>query len=68
MTTNAQLTYTTDGDADFENAHRGFIATLPNAEIRNPGGQVVWTLEGYEFLAGRRPHPRYTRISGGRPA
>lgn len=57
MTTTAPMAYTTAGDPDFENAHRGFIATLPNAEIRNAAGQVVWTLEGYEFLAEQQAAP-----------
>ena len=26
---------------------RGFIATWPNAEIRDDTGRVVWTLAGY---------------------
>ncbi len=37
---------------DFENANRGFIATLPDVTIKNEKGQVVWTLDPYKFLEG----------------
>ncbi|MDM0112066.1 alkyl sulfatase dimerization domain-containing protein [Variovorax sp. J22R133] len=33
-----------------DDATRGFIATWPNAEVRDANGRVVWTLAGYEFL------------------
>ncbi|MDM0002029.1 alkyl sulfatase dimerization domain-containing protein [Variovorax sp. J22P240] len=36
---------------------RGFIATWPNAEIRDETGRVVWTMAGYEFLEDERPAP-----------
>ncbi len=36
---------------DFDDARRGFIATLPKVEIRNAQGRVVWSLEDYAFLA-----------------
>ena len=29
---------------DFEDARRGFLGTLPEAEIRNEQGRVVWSL------------------------
>ena len=29
---------------DFDNAQRGFIASLPDVEITNARGRVVWTL------------------------
>jgi alkyl sulfatase BDS1-like metallo-beta-lactamase superfamily hydrolase len=35
---------------DFEDAKRGFIATLPNAEVKGANGRTVWTLEPYAFL------------------
>jgi alkyl sulfatase BDS1-like metallo-beta-lactamase superfamily hydrolase len=35
---------------DFEDARRGFLATLPEVEIRNAQGRVVWSLKGYAFL------------------
>ncbi len=36
---------------DFTDAARGFIATLPEVEIRNAEGRVVFTLKEYAFLA-----------------
>ncbi|HXA39862.1 MAG TPA: alkyl sulfatase dimerization domain-containing protein, partial [Phenylobacterium sp.] len=39
-----------DDGADFANAERGFIGTIPNAEI--PG---AWTMAPYAFLDGERP-------------
>ncbi len=36
---------------DFEDARRGFVATLPDVEIRNADGRVVWSLREYAFLA-----------------
>jgi alkyl sulfatase BDS1-like metallo-beta-lactamase superfamily hydrolase len=35
---------------DFEDASRGFLATLPEVVIRNAQGQVVWNLGEYAFL------------------
>jgi len=35
---------------DFEDARRGFVATIPNAEIRAADGRVVWTMAPYKFL------------------
>ena len=35
---------------DFEDAQRGFIATLPEVTIKAENGYTVWTLKGYEFL------------------
>jgi len=37
--------------ADFENATRGFIGTLPKVEFRNAAGRIVYSLEDYAFLA-----------------
>lgn len=36
---------------DFTDAARGFVATLPEVEIRNEQGRVVWSLREYAFLA-----------------
>lgn len=36
---------------DFTDAARGHIATLPEVEIRNERGRVVWSLRDYAFLA-----------------
>jgi len=40
---------------DFAAAHRGFIASLPDAAtIHNADGSVAWTLKGFEFLQQER--------------
>jgi alkyl sulfatase BDS1-like metallo-beta-lactamase superfamily hydrolase len=36
---------------DFDDASRGFLSTLDNAEIANPQGRVVWSLKPYGFLS-----------------
>jgi len=35
---------------DFDDAQRGFIATLPNMVIRNAQGNLVWNMDQYSFL------------------
>lgn len=35
---------------DFEDARRGFVATIPDAQIRAPDARVVWSMAGYGFL------------------
>ena len=35
---------------DFEDARRGFLGTLPEVEITNAEGRVVWSLRDYGFL------------------
>ncbi len=35
---------------DFEDARRGFLGTLPEVEITNDQGRVVWSLRDYAFL------------------
>ncbi len=40
--------------ADFEDARRGFIGTLPKVEFRNAEGRVIYSLEDYAFLAGEQ--------------
>ncbi len=37
---------------DFEDAARGLVAALPEVEIKNAQGRVVWSLRDYAFLAG----------------
>src|SRR5690242_17398159 len=37
--------------ADFEDAARGFIGTLPKVEFRNADGRILFSLEDYAFLA-----------------
>jgi alkyl sulfatase BDS1-like metallo-beta-lactamase superfamily hydrolase len=39
---------------DFDDASRGFLGTLENAEITNPQGRVVWSLKPYGFLANEK--------------
>lgn len=39
-----------DADENFENAHRGFIATIPDAHIVDAKGRVAWSLRDYQFL------------------
>src|SRR5271154_6088912 len=36
---------------DFDDASRGFLGTLEHADITNPQGRVVWSLEPYGFLS-----------------
>lgn len=42
---------------DFEDAQRGFIATLPQVTIRNAHGTIVWDLSPYAFLKKEQPPP-----------
>ncbi|WP_119419155.1 alkyl/aryl-sulfatase [Desertibaculum subflavum] len=46
-----------DDREDFEDAQRGFVATLPDGVIRTPSGTVVWSLKAYEFLSGPNAPP-----------
>jgi alkyl sulfatase BDS1-like metallo-beta-lactamase superfamily hydrolase len=46
-----------DDAQDFEDAKRGFVATLPDGVIRTPTGTVVWNLKAYEFLSGPNAPP-----------
>jgi alkyl sulfatase BDS1-like metallo-beta-lactamase superfamily hydrolase len=39
-----------DDVQDFEDARRGFIASLPDAEVRRADGASVWNLRAYGFL------------------
>ena len=46
------------GDAqDFEDARRGFLGTLPEVEIKNDKGRVVWSLKEYAFLGDEQAPP-----------
>ena len=40
---------------DFDDARRGFLGTLPEVEINNAQGRVVWSLRDYAFLAAEAP-------------
>jgi alkyl sulfatase BDS1-like metallo-beta-lactamase superfamily hydrolase len=42
---------------DFEDARRGLLGTLPEVEIKNARGRVVWSLREYAFLAGEEAPP-----------
>ncbi len=52
-------------DIEFENAQRGFIGTIPDAEILDSKGRPVWTLKDYAFLDDIEPastvHPNLWR-------
>jgi alkyl sulfatase BDS1-like metallo-beta-lactamase superfamily hydrolase len=46
--------------ADFEDAKRGFVGTLPNAEVKRSGegeqaGQTIWSHRAYSFLEDETP-------------
>lgn len=40
---------------DFDDARRGFIATLPEAHIESDAGGVAWSMRPYGFLRGEAP-------------
>jgi len=42
---------------DFEDARRGFIGSLPEVEITNAAGRVVWSLKEYGFLDAEQAPP-----------
>jgi linear primary-alkylsulfatase len=42
---------------DFEDARRGFLGTLPDVEITNDKGRVVWSLKEYAFLGDEQAPP-----------
>jgi alkyl sulfatase BDS1-like metallo-beta-lactamase superfamily hydrolase len=42
---------------DFDDAGRGFIATLPEGVIRNAKGETVWDLNAFAFLQEETPPP-----------
>jgi len=42
---------------DFDDARRGFLGTLPEVEIKNADGRVVWSLRDYAFLADEQAPP-----------
>ncbi len=52
--------------ADFDDARRGFLGTLPHARIAADAGGDAWSLEPYGFLAGDAPdtvNPSLWRLS-----
>jgi alkyl sulfatase BDS1-like metallo-beta-lactamase superfamily hydrolase len=42
---------------DYEDAKRGFVATLPDATVTNAQGRTVWTLKPYGFLSSSEAPP-----------
>jgi alkyl sulfatase BDS1-like metallo-beta-lactamase superfamily hydrolase len=51
---------------DFDDAERGFIATLPDAHIEADAGGVSWSMRPYGFLSGKAPetvNPSLWRMS-----
>src|SRR5215831_5630449 len=40
---------------DYQDAARGFIATLPDALVTGPNGNVVWSQKDYAFLENAAP-------------
>ena len=42
---------------DFDDAGRGLLATLPELEIKNDQGRIVWSLRDYAFLAEEQAPP-----------
>jgi len=44
-------------EQDFEDAGRGFLGTLPDVEITNAQGRVVWSLREYGFLEEKTAPP-----------
>jgi alkyl sulfatase BDS1-like metallo-beta-lactamase superfamily hydrolase len=46
-----------DDTRDFEDARRGFLGSLPDVEIKDERGRVVWSLREYAFLAGEHAPP-----------
>jgi alkyl sulfatase BDS1-like metallo-beta-lactamase superfamily hydrolase len=46
-----------DDGQDFADARRGFIGTLPHAEVKNRAGRTVWSMERFAFLQDDAPIP-----------
>ncbi len=44
-----------DDPRDFENATRGFVAQIQDAQILNADGSVAWDLEAFAFIDGDAP-------------
>jgi len=42
---------------DFDDAGRGLLAALPELEIKNDQGRIVWSLRDYAFLADEQSPP-----------
>jgi len=46
-----------DDGQDFRDARRGFLGTIPNAEVKNSSGRTVWTMERFAFQNDDTPIP-----------
>ncbi|MGH7323726.1 MAG: alkyl/aryl-sulfatase [Candidatus Rokuibacteriota bacterium] len=46
-----------DDTRDFDDARRGFLGTLPEVEIRNAQGRIIWSLKDYAFLSDEEAPP-----------
>ncbi len=44
-----------EDDEDFALASRGLIARPESVEIRNASGEIVWTLDNFDFVSGEAP-------------
>ncbi len=44
-----------DDPADFEAAHRGFVAAIEDPRILNPDGSVSWDTQWFAFIDGEAP-------------
>ncbi|WP_435525133.1 hypothetical protein [Chryseobacterium indoltheticum] len=55
-TNNDLLNYLPFGDkTDFDNARKGFIATIEAGEIKDEKGNVVYSMKQYDFIKGNAP-------------
>ncbi len=53
----ALLTYLPFSDStDFKNAMKGFIATIPDGEIKDADGELSYSMKQFEFLNGTTPN------------
>lgn len=44
-----------DNGQDFEDARRGFIATIPDAKVLHAAGHAVWDMSQFDFTEGEAP-------------
>jgi len=44
-----------DSGQDFEDARRGFIATIPDAKVLHEAGHAVWDMSPFDFTQGEAP-------------
>jgi alkyl sulfatase BDS1-like metallo-beta-lactamase superfamily hydrolase len=68
LRSNARLASELDfrDERDFEDARRGFVATIPDAHIAADAGGVSWSMRPYGFLSGQAPdtvNPSLWRMS-----